>query len=217
VGSRRWYEDDRVTQVLDDGELLYVAVATLGGPRVTPIAFSVERRRLWFVVPRRSVKARAIAQRARVGGLIRAGRRAVMLCGRAQLVDPLTARGVMSVDRLVALPFAATGYLGRNLGHAAGVAQGRPTPTLPISRVAVAVDASHLALLDRGAPVAHWGPWKQGEASFDERGARRPAARSGAAPARPAPAPRSRPQGGARMAVPVWPDRRSRSLAWDHG
>src|SRR5438046_886828 len=78
-----WYDDDRVRHVLDEGELLHVAVAARGGPRITPTVFSVERRQLWFVVTRGSVKARAIARFPHVGGLIRGGDQALMLSGRA--------------------------------------------------------------------------------------------------------------------------------------
>lgn len=168
MSARRWHDDDRVQDVLDEGELLHVAVATGRGPRITPTAFSVERRQLWFVVARGSVKARAIARSPHVGGLVRAGDQALVVSGRAQLVDPLTARGVASVDRLLDLPFAATGYLGRNVRHAAGIIRGRPVPTLPVSRVAVVVDVSRAALLDRGAVVARWGTWPRGEPSFDD-------------------------------------------------
>jgi hypothetical protein len=167
VGRQRWYDDDRVAEILHSGDLLYIAVAARGGPRVTPIAFNLDRRRLWFLVPRRSIKARTIAQRPHVGGLVRVGRRAVMLGGRARFVDPLTARGIMSVDRVAGLPFAAAGYLGRNVRHATGVIRSRPTPTLPISRLAVAVDITRVALLDRGTVIARWGPWDPGTASFD--------------------------------------------------
>ena len=157
----RWYDDPRIVRVIDEGELLHVAVVTRSGPRVTPTAFDLDGRKAWFVVARGSLKARAIAARPRIGALIKHGEKSVMLGGTARLVDPLTARGILSVDRLFDLPFAAAGYLGRNPRHAAGVVRDRPAPTLPLSRVAVELTVERGALLDRHALVAEWGKWSR--------------------------------------------------------
>lgn len=158
-----WRDDDRVGGVLYEADLLYVAVAARRGPHVTPTAFDVEGRRLWFVVPRNSVKARAIARHRQVGGLAQVGERAVMVSGRARIVDPLTARGVFSVERLFDMPLAATGYLSRNYRHAIGILEDRQAPTLPLTRVAVAIDVSRVALLEGRAVVGAWGDWERRE------------------------------------------------------
>ena len=157
--SDGWRGDDRVAEVLDEADVLHVAVAARNGPHVTPTVFDVDGGRLWFVTPRRSVKARVIARRRRVGGLVQLGRRAVMIGGRARIVDPLTARGIFSPGRLLDLPLAAAGYLGRNHRHATGTIRDHEAPTLALSRVLVSIDIRRLALLDGLAVVDTWGPW----------------------------------------------------------
>ena len=161
--SDGWRGDDRVAEVLDEADVLHVAVAARNGPHVTPTVFDVDGGRLWFVTPRRSVKARVIARRRRVGGLVQLGRRAVMIGGRARIVDPLTARGIFSPGRLLDLPLAAAGYLGRNHRHATGTIRDHEAPTLALSRVLVSIDIRRLALLDGLAVVDTWGPWDRSE------------------------------------------------------
>lgn len=157
--SEGWRRHTRVAEILDEADVLHVAVAARNGPHVTPTVFDVDGGRLWFVTPRRSVKARVIARRRKVGGLVRLGRWSVMLSGRARIVDPLTARGIFSLDRLLDLPFAAAGYLGRNYRHATGTIRDHEAPTLALSRVVVSIDVRRLALLDGWSVVDHWGGW----------------------------------------------------------
>jgi len=159
TGHHSWRGDERVAEVLDEADVLHVAVAARGGPHVTPAVFDVDGRRLWFVTPRRSVKARVIARRRTVGGVVQLGTRAVLIGGRARIVDPLTARGVFSPSRLLDLPLAAAGYLGRNHRHATGTIRDHEAPTLALSRVLVSIDIRRLALLDGLAVVDRWGPW----------------------------------------------------------
>jgi hypothetical protein len=161
--SEGWRSDRRVAEVLDEADVLHVAVAARNGPHVTPAVFDVDGGRLWFVTPRRSVKARVIARRSRVGGLVQLGGRAVMIGGRARIVDPLTARGIFSPGRLIDLPLAAAGYLGRNHRHATGTIRDHEAPTLALSRVLVSIDIRLLALLDGGAVVETWGRWDQSD------------------------------------------------------
>src|SRR5205807_9734426 len=123
------------------------------GRHVTPAVFDVDGGRLWFVTPRRSVKARVIARRRRVGGLVQLGRRAVVIGGRARIVDPLTARGVFSPGRLLDLPNAFAGYLSRNHRHAVGTIRDHEAPTLALSRVLVSIDIRSMALLEGAAVV----------------------------------------------------------------
>src|SRR5437879_5524548 len=54
--SDGWRRDRRVAEVLDEADVLHVAVAARNGPHVTPAVFDVDGGRLWFVTPRRSVK-----------------------------------------------------------------------------------------------------------------------------------------------------------------
>ena len=157
--SEGWQRNRRVAEVLDEAELLYISVAARHGPHVTPAVFDVDGDRLWFVTPRRSVKARVIARNRRVGGLVQLGRWSVMIGGRARIVDPLTARGIFSPGRLLDLPFAAAGYLSRNHRHATGTIRDHEAPTLALSRVLVSVDIRRLALLDSASVVESWGRW----------------------------------------------------------
>jgi hypothetical protein len=157
--SRHWTDDRRVAEVLDGSDVLHVAVAGRTGPHVTPAVFDADGDRLWFVTPRRSLKARVIARRGRVGVLVQHDRRAVVIGGRARIVDPLTARGVLSPGRLLDLPFAAAGYVSRNSRHAVGTIRDHEAPTLALSRVLVSIDVRRLALLDGWSVVATWGRW----------------------------------------------------------
>jgi len=174
--SDGWRRDDRVADVLDEAPVLHVAVAARNGPHVTPAVFDVDGRRLWFVTPRRSVKARVIARRRTVGALAQLGNRTVLIGGWARVVDPLTGRGVFSPGRLLDLPLAAAGYLGRNHRHATGTIRDHEAPTLALSRVLVEIDVRRLALLEGLAVLDAWGPWARTDLLLD-----------GAPPPRPAP------------------------------
>lgn len=158
-----WRDDDRVAEILDEADLAHVAVAARNGPHVTPAVFDVDGGRLWFVTPRRSVKARVIARRRQVGALVQYGGKAVMIGGRARIVDPLTARGVFSPGRLLDLPLAAAGYLGRNHRHATGTIRDHEAPTLALSRVMVSIDIRRLALLDGWSVTERWGRWAESD------------------------------------------------------
>jgi hypothetical protein len=154
-----WGRNGRVAEVLGEAPVLHVAVAARRGPHVTPAVFDLDGGRLWFVTPRRSVKARVIDRHRRVGALAQIGSQAVVIGGRARIVDPLTARGVFSPGALLDLPLAAAGYLGRNHRHATGTLRDHEAPTLALSRVLVSIDIRRLALLDGPAVVARWGRW----------------------------------------------------------
>jgi hypothetical protein len=158
-----WRGDRRVAEVLDEAEVVHVAVAGRNGPHVTPAVFDVDGGRLWFVTPRRSVKARVIDRRRRVGALVQLGRWSVVIGGRARIVDPLTARGIFSPGTLLDLPLAAAGYLGRNHRHATGTIRDHQAPTLALSRVLVSIDIRRLALLDEFDVVDTWGRWEQSD------------------------------------------------------
>jgi len=159
VAAELWWDDHRVRDLLDDVELLQVAVATGAGPHVTPVAFHRERDRLWFVVPRRSVKARAILADHRVGGLVLGPPDrpyALLVGGRARIADPLTARGLSSP---IGLLRGAAGYLGGNDRHVIGAVRDHPAPTLALSRVAVEMTITRVALLRERGVTAAWGRW----------------------------------------------------------
>lgn len=161
--SESWRDDRRVAEVLEDADVLHVAVAGRNGPHVTPAVFDVDGGRLWFITPRRSVKAKVIDRRRRVGGLVQLGDRSVVLGGRARIVDPLTARGIFSPDTWLDLPLAAAGYLSRNHRHATGTVRDHQAPTLALSRVLVSIDVRRLALLDGFDVLESWGRWDRSD------------------------------------------------------
>ncbi|HYH50863.1 MAG TPA: pyridoxamine 5'-phosphate oxidase family protein [Acidimicrobiia bacterium] len=161
--SEEWRRHRRVATVLDEAELLYVAVAGRNGPHVTPAVFHTDGDRLWFITPRRSVKAKVIARRRRVGALVQLGRWSVVMGGRARIVDPLTARGIFTPAGLVDLPFATAGYLSRNVRHAVGTVRDHKAPTLALSRVLISIDVRRAALLDDWAVVEQWGRWDRSD------------------------------------------------------
>ena len=157
--SDGWHRNRRVDEVLHEADVFYLAVASSNGPHVTPAVFDVDGGRLWFLTPRRSVKARVIDRHRRVGALVQLGQWSVVIGGRARIVDPLTARGIFSPGTLLDLPFAAAGYLSRNSRHATGTIRDHQAPTLALSRVMVSVDIRRLALLDGWTVVDRWGRW----------------------------------------------------------
>ena len=156
-----WQDDDRVRDVLDHGDPFYVAVDAPGGIHVVPVNFTCEGRRIWIFSLRGSLKERTLRRRSAVGGLVRHGDRAVILTGKAHLVDIPTARG-LAPKRLLRLPVAAAGYAVRNRKPLAGMALYPPSPlsapTLALG-VPVTIDVERVALLDRGRVLADWGDW----------------------------------------------------------
>lgn len=159
LDRRDWRDDPRVRQVFDHGDPFYVAVSTASGVHVVPVNYTRQGRQVWFCTMRRTVKARAIRHRPAVGGLLRFGDRAVMLTGRAKLVDVPTGRG-LSPKRLLKLPPAMADYALRNAKVLAGSAWDRPTPTWPLlNMIPVRIRVERVALVERGEVIAAWGDW----------------------------------------------------------
>lgn len=85
----------------------YVAVETRNGPHVTPVLFAVTADRLWFVIPRRALKARVLRRRPGVGVLVEDGSRAFVVAGEASLLDPLRPLGLAArLSELARTPVA---------------------------------------------------------------------------------------------------------------
>ena len=158
---RGWRDDDRVREVFDSGDPFYVAVDAPGGVHVVPVNFTRQGRRIWLFAMRNSLKERVLRRRPAVGGLVRHGDRAVMLTGRARLVDIPTARGV-TPKRLLRLPTTAVDYAVRNRTVLAGMVRYPPSPlSAPglLVGVPVAISIERVALLEGGGVVAAWGDW----------------------------------------------------------
>lgn len=153
-----WLDDERAVSVLDDAELMYLAVAGRHGPHVTPLAFDRDGADLWALTPRNSAKARAIDRNDRVGVLIRSRGRTVIAGGSAKLVDPLTGRGLGILLR-PDLPLTALGYLTRNGRRVVDAVRDNPSPSLPLTRSAVRISLDRVAVLSRDRVRNSWGDW----------------------------------------------------------
>lgn len=173
MAPNRWTDDHRVRRVLRKGERLFLGVSTADGPHVTAVAFDERGDRLWAVVPRTSVKVRAVRADDRVGGLVRAGRHEVLLGGTATVVDPTGVRG-LSLGAALELPFAAAGYLARNDRDLRGVLRDDPSPALALTRVALRIDIDRVALMRDGRLLAAWGQWPKRSQLLDGTLAPRP-------------------------------------------
>lgn len=156
--SADWLDDDRVTAVLDDAALVYVAVTGRHDPHVTPLAYEQRGRDLWVLTPRHSAKVRGIERDSRVGVLVRYRGRSVVGAGHAQIVDPLKGRGLSSLLK-PDLPFTALGYLARNDRRVLGTVLDGPSPTLPLTRASIRITLTRVALVDARGVRASWGDW----------------------------------------------------------
>jgi len=125
-----------VARVAKDAPHAYVAIDTGRGPHVTPVLFAVTPDRLWFAVPRGTLKARMLAKRPQVGVMLRGESSSVVIAGTAAQLDP--GRPKELVARLPELWRAQAGvpsYGVRNAGELlafardAATASGASSPT----------------------------------------------------------------------------------------
>lgn len=159
-----------VRDVLERGTFCYLAAATARGPHLTPVVYALHASRLWVTTSRRSVKAGAWKRDPRVGGLVRAGRRAVSFTGEVQAYDLLDPSSwVPSLVSAPTITRAAVAFTRKNARFFAGYAVDArhvPLAWTPPGRMFVAVRLLSVALLDADAgDVVGW--WD---------GARRPVA-----------------------------------------
>ncbi len=155
--SADWLDDEGTRDVLDEAAVMFLAVTGRRGPHVTPIAFDRDGDDLWALMPRDSSKARAIRRDNRVGVLVRHRGRTVIAGGTADLVDPLTGRGLGTLLR-PDLPLTAFSYLARNRRRVVGTVLDDPSPGLPLSRTGVRITLDRVARVGR-TEVAGWGSW----------------------------------------------------------
>lgn len=106
-----WSAASDAEEIVQRGRHAHVAVHTARGPHTTPVAVAWSGDTLWFITPRRSVKARA-AQQGPVSALLEADGRALAISGHAVLLDPLRPR--LPGLALPRLPVAALRYLERH-------------------------------------------------------------------------------------------------------
>jgi hypothetical protein len=124
--------------MLPPARLAYLAVEARHGPHVTPHRYTVADGLVWLVVPRGSLKARAVRKHGRAGVLLSTADRALAVTGRARVLPFLT-------------PTAAVTYAGRNAPALVGLGLDVPQlPRLPLDRVAIAVTPGRCLRLDNG-------------------------------------------------------------------
>jgi hypothetical protein len=148
-------------RVLKAGDLCYLASRHPAGPHVTPVVFALHGARLWVTTSRRSVKARTWKRDPRVGGLVRAGDRAVSFAGRVTTFDLLEPGSwSRSVLHAPSLTRAAAAFTAKNARFFAGYAVDAyrvPLAWTPPGRVFASVEMERLAMVDDGHPEKTWG------------------------------------------------------------
>jgi hypothetical protein len=147
-------------RVLEEGLFCYLAARTRWGPHLTPLVYAVHSSRLWVTTSRRSVKARVWRTDPSVGGLVRAGGRAIAFVGSARthdLLDPGT--WLASARSAPAITLAAGAFTRRNARFFAGYAVDAPRIPFawsPPGRVFTELRMDSAAVLADGI-VRRWG------------------------------------------------------------
>jgi hypothetical protein len=137
--------DPRVSDVARGAPFAHVAVRTAAGPHVTPVLYVLTPDRLWFAVPRGTLKARMLAKRPQVGVVLDAGLESVAVTGEAVLLDAIRLRA--AVPELLRAPLAFPAYGLRNAAELFGFAL--DARALPSDLVAMAVRPERVEVLRR--------------------------------------------------------------------
>jgi hypothetical protein len=147
-----------VTGVTKRARFAHLAIETARGPHVTPVLFAITADRVWFAIPRATLKARVLARRPRAGALIEDGDQGLVIVGEATLLDPLRpARPRSLVAELARAPFALPAYGARNVGELLGFARDArrsPARAAPYNLVLVSLRAQNLRFVARPPVVA---------------------------------------------------------------
>lgn len=152
----------QVAEVLDHGEVAYLAVSTRAGPHVTPVVYAMFASRMWVTTARKTVKGGVWRVRPRAAGLVRAGDRSVSFTGLVRLHDLFSpALWPGTVVELPTVTGAAVGFTRRNarfFGGYAVDARRVPLSWTPPGRVFAEISTSAAALLeDWGERPTTWG------------------------------------------------------------
>jgi hypothetical protein len=149
--------------VLDEGRQAYVAVVSKDGPHVTPELYAHTGRDLWFAVAATTLKARVLPDNDRVGALVRAGGRSVLVSGTATTYDVRSPADVARAIGDTAVAKALTGFVTRNAADLAAFARdaltGRIGKGVPPRRILIRLRPTRAALLDGTNVVARDGDW----------------------------------------------------------
>ena len=152
---------EAAARVLKEGVFCYLASSHPSGPHVTPVVFAVHGSRLWVTTSRGSVKARTWRRDPRVGGLVRAGDRAVAFTGRVVTFDLLEPGSwPRSVLHAPSLTRAAAAFTVKNTRFFAGYAVDAyrvPLAWTPPGRVFAAIELERIAMIRGDAVGRTWG------------------------------------------------------------
>lgn len=155
---------DPVATVLHEARQAHLAVATVGGPHVTPVLYAFDRRRLWFLAASPTVKARTVATGSRGAALVTTPGIAVVFAGTLERLDPLTPSSLVRAGAAVpSVPAAVARFAVRNavdlLGFVGDAVRGRAGRMPPHRRVLLALRPERLAVVDDAGVVAVAGDW----------------------------------------------------------
>ena len=116
-------------------QFAHLAIETSRGPHVTPVLYTLAGDRLWFMVPRGSLKARVLRRRERAGALLRDdGGPSTVMQGPVRVLDYVRAPTPGDLARLPLTPAAVASYSAHNVRELFGFAldsltgQGQRTP-----------------------------------------------------------------------------------------
>jgi hypothetical protein len=160
--------DSVVEAIASEAPFAHVAVETARGPHVTPVLYALAGDRLWFTVPRGTLKARVLAKRPRAGILLQAGETSVLMGGGAKLLDPRSPISWASAPRESALaPLAIRSFTLRNSRELLGFAldgSELPAGSFPPNLLLAGFEPRRVAAL-RGEEVE----WRRGRWRFEAR------------------------------------------------
>ncbi len=154
-----------VEDVLERGDLCYVATATRHGPHVTPMVFALSDGRVWVTTARGSVKARSWRIDPSVAGLVRAGDVVVAFTGEVRTFDLLDAASwLRDLFEAPALAVASARFSRKNARFFAGYAVDAhhvPLSWTPPGRVFTALELERAALVGPAGVAESFGAWSR--------------------------------------------------------
>jgi hypothetical protein len=142
--------------VLGQAHHLFIAMATAGGPHITPELFVVHSGRLWCLVAASTLKARRLSRGERVGVYVPGPAGHLIGSGKAVVVDPARPLSLLREPSVAAAATTAVGlYALRNSAELTGAAldllRGRLGGPFPPHRVALCIEITDVRLV--GGPV----------------------------------------------------------------